>query len=146
MTKKSIVDPLPNYTQASLATYLSGFVLSLALTIAPFALVIAYDISDGELLSRNLVIAFVALFAVVQLAVQSMFFLHLSGRRELRPTIYSTIFTLATVLTIVIGSLWVMNNLNYQMSHDEGTLQSTQEKENIDSQHTAGDEHSSGNE
>jgi len=109
--------------------------LSLALTVAPFAVVIAYDMSDGELLSRTLLIAIVSLFAIAQLAVQSMFFLHLSGRRELRPTIYSTLFTIATVLTIVIGSLWVMNNLNYQMSHDEGTVEYIQEKENIDATH-----------
>lgn len=146
MNKKTIITPLPNYANASIATYLSGFVLSMALTIAPFSLVIAYDISDGELLSRNLVIAIVAVFAVAQLAVQSLFFLHLSGRRELRPTIYSSIFTLATVLTIVIGSLWVMANLNYQMSHDEGTVEYIQEKENIDAKHSAGDEHSKGDE
>ena len=135
MTKKTIITPLPNRTSASVSTYLSGFMLSLALTVAPFALVIAYDMSDGELLSRTLHIAIVSLFAIAQLAVQSMFFLHLSGRRELRPTIYSTLFTIATVLTIVIGSLWVMNNLNYQMSHGEGTVDYIQEKENIDATH-----------
>lgn len=142
MSMKTVITPLPNHASASIATYLSGFVLSLALTIAPFALVIAYDISDYELLSRTVVIAMVSLFAVMQLAVQSMFFLHLSGRRELRPTIYSSMFTIATVLTIVIGSLWVMNNLNYQMSHDKGTVEYIQEKENIDSTHPAGDDHS----
>jgi cytochrome o ubiquinol oxidase subunit IV len=135
MSKKKIIAPLPNHAHASIATYVSGFVLSVALTVGAFAIVMAYDASDGELLSQRVLVVTVTLFAVAQLAVQSLFFLHLSARPSLRPTVYSTVFTVATLLTIVIGSIWIMNNLNYNMGHDKGTVQYIQEKENIDSSH-----------
>ena len=135
MSQHKIITPLPSSTRASAATYVSGFAISVALTVAAFALVMAYDASDGELLSQRLLVITVTLFAVAQLAVQSLFFLHLSGKRSLRPTLYSTVFTVATLLTIVIGSIWIMNNLNYNMGHDEGSVHYIQEKENIDSSH-----------
>lgn len=132
MNKKDIVTPLPNHASASVATYVAGFVISLALTVAAFVLVMAYDASSGELLGKQVLVVAVTLFAVAQLAIQSLFFLHLSGRRSLRPTLFSTIFTVVTLLTIVIGSIWIMNNLNYNMGHDD-TVKYIQEKENIDS-------------
>ncbi len=135
MSKSTIITPLPNHAHASVATYVSGFVISVALTVGAFALVMAYDASDGEILNQRVLVVTVTLFAVAQLAVQSLFFLHLSGKRSLRPTVYSTMFTVATLLTIVIGSIWIMNNLNYNMGHDEGSVQYIQDKENIDSSH-----------
>jgi cytochrome o ubiquinol oxidase operon protein cyoD len=51
--------------------------------------------------------------AVVQLIVQMVFFLHLgSGSRWKLVTFY---FTLLVVVIVVIGTIWIMNNLDYNM-------------------------------
>ena len=54
--------------------------------------------------------------AALQLYIQSRYFLHLDDDHE-RPRwrLASYIFTWFTLLIVVIGSLWIMMNLNYNM-------------------------------
>ena len=54
--------------------------------------------------------------AAAQLYIQSRYFLHLDDDKE-KPKwrLASYLFTWFTLLIIVVGSLWVMNNLNYNM-------------------------------
>ncbi|MCA9327819.1 cytochrome o ubiquinol oxidase subunit IV, partial [Candidatus Saccharibacteria bacterium] len=68
--------------------------------------------------------------AAAQLYVQSVFFLHLSAERKLRMTLWSTLFTIMVVVIIVVGSLWIMQNLNYNMMPDD-VSQYIQQEENI---------------
>jgi cytochrome o ubiquinol oxidase operon protein cyoD len=51
--------------------------------------------------------------AVVQLVVQSVFFLHVG--RDNKWKLITYLFAILIVLIIVVGSLWIMNNLNYNM-------------------------------
>lgn len=102
-----------NPYHASLRSYITGFVLSLLLTVAAYVSVVN-EIVTGQ----TLVIAIVGL-AVAQLLVQLIFFLHL-GREE-KPRLNLTVFAfmLLVVGIIVIGSLWIMDNLNYNMMPHE---------------------------
>jgi cytochrome o ubiquinol oxidase operon protein cyoD len=100
------------------------------LTISAFLLVWAYRTADGMIYSRGVLIALLAFLAVMQLVVQALFFLHVSAERRVRINLYSGLFTVMVVLTIVIGSVWVMENLNYNMM-PEDTLQSAEETEGI---------------
>lgn len=91
------------------ASYTIGFVLSLGLTAAAYLFVVHHVLSGQRL------VAAVVGFGVLQLFVQLLFFLHLG--RESKPRWNLTVFAFALIVVgiIVIGSLWIMNNLNYNM-------------------------------
>ncbi|RJL04078.1 cytochrome o ubiquinol oxidase subunit IV, partial [Paracoccus siganidrum] len=99
------------------ASYLKGFVLSVILTAIPFGLVMA-----GGFENRTLTALLVMGFAIAQILVHMVFFLHMNGRQEQGWTLLSTIFTVIVVVIMLAGSLWVMYHLNTnmmpQMNHD----------------------------
>lgn len=94
--------------------YVIGYILSLVLTLNTFILVS----SPSTILSLNTVML-LALLAVLQVIAQLIFFLHL-GREE-KPRWNSMAFwtMVMVVLFIVIGSIWVMNNLDYNMMNPD---------------------------
>lgn len=98
--------------------YVIGFTLSLVLTFIAFGLVWFSKGSYHEFISRNLLISTLALLASIQLIVQVVFFLHMSTERKVRWSLLSLVFAGSMILVIVIGSIWVMNNLNYNMMPD----------------------------
>lgn len=93
--------------EGSIRSYTVGFVLSVLLTIIPYALAVNRSM-EGLLLS-----IVILAFAVAQLIVQLVFFLHL-GRRDSKWNLVVFLFMILVVLIVGIGSLWIMNNLSYQ--------------------------------
>lgn len=53
--------------------------------------------------------------AVVQFVVQVLFFLHLHEESKPRWQTHAFTFTILSLLIIVVGSLWIMANMNYNM-------------------------------
>jgi cytochrome o ubiquinol oxidase operon protein cyoD len=100
---------------ASLRSYATGFGLSLALTLLAYVLVV------NKVVDSRLALAAIISLAVTQLLVQLMFFLHLG--RESRPhwNLIMVLFAVMVVVIVVFGSLWIMNNLNYNMMSPEQT-------------------------
>lgn len=96
--------------EANLRTYVTGFILSVALTLAAYLMVTQHTLS-----SRLLIGAIVAL-ALVQFLVQMFFFLHLGRETKPRWKLVVLAFMIVIVGILVGGSLWVMNNLNYRMT------------------------------
>lgn len=96
--------------KTALLTYVAGFVLSVILTLAAYFL-----ISRGIVHNWPAIYAVVGL-AVVQLVVQLVFFLHLGREEEPRWNLLVFDFTLIIVCIVVVGSLWIMNNLHYNMT------------------------------
>jgi cytochrome o ubiquinol oxidase operon protein cyoD len=96
--------------------YMAGFVLSIILTAIPFWLVMAKVISD-----RPTAVMVLGGFAVVQIVVHMVFFLHMNGKVEGGWTLLSTIFTVVFVSIAIAGTLWVMFHMNANMmpSHTE---------------------------
>ncbi|MFN3234180.1 MAG: cytochrome o ubiquinol oxidase subunit IV [Gammaproteobacteria bacterium] len=90
-------------------SYIVGFALSLLLTIIPFTLVMKHFLEN-----RYLFIV-LPILALLQFFVQLVFFLHLNTSSKARWNLIVFIFTLVVVLILVIGSLWIMYNLNYNM-------------------------------
>lgn len=88
-------------------SYVTGFILSILITVAAYIFVV------DKLWPVSTLIFIIMGLAVVQLVVQLVFFLHL-GRGD-RWKLITFLFTLLVVLVIVIGSLWIMYNLNYNM-------------------------------
>jgi cytochrome o ubiquinol oxidase operon protein cyoD len=90
--------------------YMIGFVLSVILTAIPFWLVMAKVIAD-----RNTAVLVLGGFAVVQILVHMVFFLHMNGKIEGGWTLLSTIFTVVFVAIAITGTLWVMFHMNANM-------------------------------
>jgi cytochrome o ubiquinol oxidase operon protein cyoD len=88
-------------------SYVIGFVLSIITTL------LAYFAVVKGLWSTTVLIYVVIAIALVQLVVQMVFFLHI-GRGSRWKTI-TFVFTIIVVAIVVIGSIWIMNNLNYNM-------------------------------
>lgn len=94
--------------QKKLGMYLAGVISCIILTIIAFWAVMSERFSKWEIL----VIIFSA--ACVQFFVQVICFLRLTTATEQGKTnVMSFVFTGVILLCFVIGSLWIMNNLNY---------------------------------
>ena len=91
-------------------SYVTGFVLSVILTLIPYVIVVNHMFGK-----QGLVLA-VILFGVTQLIAQVIFFLHLSKKSKPQWNIIVFVFTVLIVAILVVGSLWVMYNLNYNMT------------------------------
>ncbi len=90
--------------------YLTGFVLAVILTAIPFWLVM------GKVFDKPSTTAFIILgFAVVQIVVHMIYFLHLDAKSESGWNMLALIFTLVLVVITLSGSLWVMYHLNHNM-------------------------------
>ncbi len=95
---------------SSLREYLIGFLLSVVLTAIPFWLVMAKVIEN-----RTVAVLVLGGFAVVQILVHMVYFLHMNGKVEGGWTLLSTIFTGVFVAIAIAGTLWVMFHMNTNM-------------------------------
>ncbi len=104
----------------TLRSYIIGFLASTLLTAVAFLLVMIRPLSE-----QILMYAIIGL-AIAQAIIQLLFFLHL-GQEEAKPRWETIVFCFMAVvlLIIVIGSLWIISDLNnrvmsnnWEMSHD----------------------------
>ena len=98
------------YQRKTFAGYLKGLGLSLLFTILAFA-VAQYKIFTG---SGNYLV--LALLAILQLISQCYYFLNLNTAPEGRENFYTFMFMVFIVAIVITGSLWIMYNLNYNMT------------------------------
>ncbi len=98
-------------THTNPTNYIVGFVLSVVLTL------LAYFAVVNEWFSKRGIVFFIVTLALVQFGVQMLFFLHLSQEEKPRWRLGTLIFTVIIVGILVFGSLWIMDNLNYNMQH-----------------------------
>lgn len=117
-------------TKRLYVSYVTGFVWSLLLTLAAFALVQMQLDSDGNAYEGKVLIGILAILAIVQLIVQLVFFFHLGREAKPRLNTVSFLFMLMVVGIIGFGSLWIMYNLNYNMMGKEVEMY-IQQEENI---------------
>jgi cytochrome o ubiquinol oxidase subunit IV len=94
----------------SLRSYLTGFALSAFLTAIPFWLVMA-----GVLNNRLATAVAITIFAIVQITVHMIYFLHMNTRSEDGWSIMALMFTLILVVIALVGSLWIIYHLNGNM-------------------------------
>lgn len=102
--------PSPQESHGSVTSYVIGFILSLIFTAIPYYLVVNKSVPSGTLLIAIMV------FAVLQMLVQIIFFLHLGRGPKAMYNLVFFGFTIITILVVVIGSIWIMNHLNYNMT------------------------------
>jgi cytochrome o ubiquinol oxidase operon protein cyoD len=86
-----------------------GFMLSLLLAIGMFR------IADRELLSGDIFTLAIFGLAIFQALLQLFFFMHVGLEAKPHWVSVSFVFTVLVILIIVGGSIWIMNNLNYNL-------------------------------
>lgn len=99
--------------------YVVGFILAVILTVIPFWLVMARP------LDTTITMAIILAFAVAQVVVHMIYFLHMSPKQEDGWTFTTLIFALIVIFIMLAGTLWVMFHLNTNMMpmpHDLGQL------------------------
>ena len=102
----------------SLTSYLVGFILCLILTVASF-LIVYFKLLTGHALIYTLIA-----LGITQAIIQMLFFLHVGQEAKPRWETISFCFMIMCVLILVIGSLWIMNDLDQRVmptmthSHD----------------------------
>ncbi|MBN8757222.1 MULTISPECIES: cytochrome o ubiquinol oxidase subunit IV [Variovorax] len=90
--------------------YMTGFVLAVILTAIPFWIVMA-KVFDKPNTTALVILA----FAVVQIVVHMIYFLHMDAKSEGGWNMLALIFTLVVVVITLAGSLWVMYHMNTNM-------------------------------
>lgn len=88
-------------------SYVVGFVLSIGATL------LAYFFVTNHVWPMQSLIYVVMFIAVVQLVIQAVFFLHIG--RGSRWKMITFAFAILIVLIIAVGTIWIMNNLDYNM-------------------------------
>lgn len=94
----------------SFRDYLIGFGLSVVLTAIPFWIVM-----DNVFRSPTVAAFVIMAFAVVQIVVHMVYFLHMNTASEGGWTVLALIFTVILVVITLTGSLWVMHHLDSNM-------------------------------
>ena len=88
-------------------SYIIGFLLAIALTIVPFGLVMTHASIGTPLV--------IAVFALAQILVHIVYFLHVDRSQEQRWNLTALLFTAIVVCIILGGSIWIMHNLYINM-------------------------------
>lgn len=88
-------------------SYVIGFGLSVITTVVAYLLVV------HAVWPKEALVYCVLGLAVVQLIVQVVFFLHIGRGSHWK--LITFLFTILVVGVVVVGSVWIMNNLNYNM-------------------------------
>ncbi len=101
------IDFWPAGTRSS--AYVLTFLISLALVLVSYALVVE------QLMSRAYLAPTIVVLAFVQFVVQSTGFLHLSGKGVSKDRQVLFFTTGIVVGIIVVGSLWIMHSLAGRM-------------------------------
>ncbi len=97
----------PHYGTA--LSYFFGFLASLILTLA------AYFSVTQALFSGWVLKLVVAGLGLLQAWVQFGLFFHLTKESKPRWNLIVFLFTIMVTLILVFGSIWIMNNLNYNL-------------------------------
>ena len=124
--------PSSDENHPDLATYLTGFILALLMTLLAFGLVIVErgcslgsidkllsispycEVITGEM-PRQLIIGSVIVLAILQISVHLRYFLHLSFGSPQNWNLQAILFALFIIIIMVGGTLWIMNDLNGHM-------------------------------
>lgn len=89
--------------------YLTGFILSVILTAIPFWIVMTGALSNQAAAGTIMV------FAIIQIVVHMIYFLHMDRKSEGGWNMMAMIFTVVIVIIALSGSMWVMYHMNANM-------------------------------
>lgn len=95
--------------RVGLYKYAIGFGVALLLVYA------MYFAAVDRWLESTALAALLLSLAAVQFGLQMIVFLHALDEKRPRWTLWSIVYSFAMMLIIVVASLWIMHNMNYNM-------------------------------
>lgn len=104
-------DLTPHEGFGDLQSYITGFVLSIILTVLAYILVTQHVFSGWTLLLS------ISGLASIQAIVQLIYFLHLGAEKSPAWNLITFLFMFTLLVVLVSGTLWIMYHLNYAMGH-----------------------------
>ncbi|KNH47506.1 cytochrome o ubiquinol oxidase subunit IV [Pseudomonas lini] len=93
----------------SVKSYAIGFILSVILTVIPFGLVMYPS------LPKSITLWIVLAFAVIQVLVHLVYFLHLDRSAAQRNNVIAFVFAALVIVLLVGLSLWIMFSIHTNM-------------------------------
>ncbi len=99
----------PKRSKGVIGDYLFGGVLAVLLTLA------AYAVATRSLFTPSLSVALVILLILLQFLVQVRYFLHIRWNTAGTERLLSLAYAMLIVSILLIGSLWIMQNLSTRM-------------------------------
>lgn len=109
---KEYVVPESKTEEGTMKSYVIGFVSSIALTL------VAYFLAVNHVLNGYGLIVVLIELAILQFTAQLFLFLHFGKERSPRWKLLTLVIAIVVVLIVVLGSLWIIQSLNYNMSPD----------------------------
>ncbi len=103
---------ITGFSGSGAKTYVTGFGLSILLTAIPFFLVMTSAIAGSAALIT------IILFAVAQIIVHLVYFLHMQPSSGQSWNWSAFIYTLILLCIVIAASIWIMNHLNQNMLMD----------------------------
>lgn len=95
--------------QKAFRRYLIGFASGLGLVYVAY-----FTATNGWLDGITLAGVLLAV-AAIQFVIQLVVFLHILEEAKPRWTMWSIVYSIAMLLIVVVASLWIMANMNYNM-------------------------------
>lgn len=95
---------------ATFKSYLIGFGLSVILTLTAFFTVTKHYPNA---------LVLILVLAIIQFCVQIIFFLHLNEGEDKGFNLTVFFSTVFIMLILIVGTIWIMNHLNYSMSEQQ---------------------------
>ncbi|MEO8489472.1 MULTISPECIES: cytochrome o ubiquinol oxidase subunit IV [Pseudomonas] len=93
-------------SHGSVKSYAIGFILSVILTLIPFGLVMY------PTLPKSITMMIVLAFAVIQVLVHLVYFLHLDRSKAQRDNVIAFVFAGLVILLLVGLSVWIMFSIH----------------------------------
>ena len=103
------------YRSKAFKAYVTGFLISLIFTLIAWGIVNRHVTNGHHLYSHLFINIIVLSLAILQLVVQLIFFLHLGREKRPRWNLQALLAAVGIIIILVVGSIWIMNNLNYSM-------------------------------
>jgi cytochrome o ubiquinol oxidase operon protein cyoD len=100
-------------SESHIAGGISGYVLGLALAILLTAASF-WAVQTHLIYGPGIPVALVT-FAIAQMGIHLVFFLHLTTAPDNENNILALAFGILIVFLVVFGSIWIMDHLNYSM-------------------------------
>ena len=98
-----------------------GYLIGLGLSVA--ATVVAFYLSGTSLVWQPSIPAALIVLAIAQIGVHIVFFLHITTRPDSMNNVMALTFGIFVVFVLIVGSVWIMTNLNDNMIPMERLMQ-----------------------
>jgi cytochrome o ubiquinol oxidase operon protein cyoD len=107
-----VLEALQKSSHSTFGAYVVGFILSILLTM------IAYLMVVNHLLPQAVLFPTLMSLGMVQAVIQLLFFLHVGKESKPHWNLIMLLSMVVVLVVIIIGSLWIMQNLNYRVMPD----------------------------